>query len=520
MTSHAHAAYDHIRNYSFADPLREHRRSRPKLLAAVDGDLRLTWAELDARVNRLAHALSTRGVGEGDRILWLGQNSVKLFELLLATAKLGAVLCPANWRMSVPEIRRVVDDFDPKVIFWQQAEIGSAHSEARADETPNRIWCQHDGSDDDCFNAWIAAGQDVDTAATVDPDAPLLAIYTAAFDGRPNAALLPHSCLMLQSVLSGQGQAVSESTRFLVSGPMFHLGVLMGALATYAFGGCNVFVSRIDAAEILAIVGRERITHAFLPHPTVKQIGELNIDKEHDLSSLFPNGDLSAWRSPLVMPVTAPQMTKFGGYGQTEIGGLSVLAWLGGSGAGRPNPYTQVKILDESGAETLAGVAGEIAVRGPMVMCGYYNRDDENRVRTLNGWHRTRDLGMRNEDGSITFIGPKTSMIKSGVENIYPAEVESCLMQHPSVAGVCVIGVPDPKWDQNVKAIVVLRPGQSVTPNDLIEHCRARMASYKKPKIVTFVDALPMSPMGVDRAAVDKAHGGGGYPSAGVAKRT
>ncbi|MDB5430140.1 MAG: acyl-CoA synthetase [Caulobacter sp.] len=517
-----HNAYADIRRHTFADVLREHRRSRPGLLAAIDGGLRLTWAELDARVNRLAGSLMARGVVSGDRVLWLGQNSVKLFELVLAAAKIGALVCPANWRMTADEIRWAVEDFDPKVVFWQEAEIGAPHRGGDTAWSADRIWCQHDGDQHaegghDCFDAWIEASADIDPQIMVDPQSPLLAIYTAAFDGKPGAALLSHDAILLQSVISAQGQAINEASRYLVSGPMFHLGVLMGAFATYVVGGALAFVARVDAAEILGLVDAERVTHGFLPQPTVLQMKDLNPDGRYDIACLFKDGDVANWRSPLVMPAHAPMTLKPGGYGQTEIMGLSILAWFGGSGAGRPNPFTQVMILDDAGAEAATGAAGEIAVRGAMVMSGYWNRPDENIARTADGWHRTRDLGRRNEDGSIVFIGPKVSMIKSGVENIYPAEVEACLMGHPAVGGVCVIGVPDPKWDQNVKAVVMLKPGQAATPDDLIEHCRSRMASYKKPKVVEFVDALPRLPIGaVDRAAVDAAHGGGGYPSAGV----
>ena len=187
---------------------------------------------------------------------------------------------------------------------------------------------------------------------------------------------------------------------------------------------------------------------------------------------------------------------------------------LGGTGAGRPSPFIQVKLLDDAGKEVAAGEVGEIAVRGSMLMNGYHNRANENAVRSSNGWHRTRDLGKRLEDGSLAFMGPKTPMIKSAFENIYPAEVEACLRLHPSVANVCVIGIPDPKWDQRVKAVVELRVGQEASADELIEHCKSHIASYKKPSVIQFADALPRTAAGgVDRNAVDAAHGGGGYPA-------
>lgn len=509
-------AYRDIRLHGFGDLLREQRRSRPHMPAAVEGDLRLSFTELDARVNRLVTALRDRGIGAGDRLLWLGQNSVKLLEVLFACAKLGAILCPANWRMTVAETRETIADFDPKVVFWQEVETGEVHRTSRLGWQDGRLWVQHDGSDHDCFDVLLESGRDEDDQLRVDPDLPLLAIYTAAHSGRPGAALLSHTAILLQAMLSARGQAIDESTCYLMSGPMFHIGVLMGGFATFASGGCCVIVPRTDAADVARLIDAERVTHGFVPQPLLPGMIEAVAEHGYDLSSLFSTADLSDWAGPIVMPPHAPQRARRGGYGQTEIMGFSILLWLGGEAAGRPNMFTQVMLLDDDGNEVLDGENGEIAVRGPLVMCGYWNRDEENDYRTRAGWHRTRDLGVRRPDGSLAFVGPKTTMIKTGVENVYPVEVENCLRQHPAVADACVIGVPDPRWDQNVKAVVVLKSGEAGDPQAIIAHCKARIASFKKPKIVVFVDGLPRLPTGaLDRAAVDAAHGGGGYPRVG-----
>jgi long-chain acyl-CoA synthetase len=177
-------------------------------------------------------------------------------------------------------------------------------------------------------------------------------------------------------------------------------------------------------------------------------------------------------------------------------------------------PLAQVRIIDPSGKDVPAGEVGEIIARGPTVMIGYWGRADATARRLQGGWHHTGDLGRREQDGSISFIGTKQRLIKSAAENIYPAEVETCLRAHPSVAECGVIGVPDPTWAQSVKAIVALKPGQSATAEALIEHCRQRLASYKKPRTVEFVDALPRKSGGIDYAALDQRFGGGGYPGA------
>jgi len=508
-------AYPRIRRYGLGDLLREQRRSRPQMTAVIDAQHRYTFAQLDARVDRLVQVLKSQGVGENDRLLWLGQNSFRVMEVLLAAARLGALLCPANWRMTAQEARETIEDLRPKVVFWQEAEIGEAHRATRAAGQDPHHWIQHDAAEDDAggYEALLAAAPALDEDAPVDPERPVLAIYTAAFDGRPNAALLSHTTLLLQGLLNLHSQSIDERSSYLVSGPMFHVGVLMGTLATFVAGGRCVFVPRADARQLLELIAAERVTHGYLALPTIEQMRALNRDGRYDVSSLFPTPCMKDWKMPLVMPPGAPLMQHFGGYGQTEIGGLSVLAWVGGSAAGRSAPFLQIRIADESGRELPPGEVGEICARGPLVMCGYLHRDEENARRSRDGWHRTNDLGMRKEDGSLVFVGPKTTMIKTGVENVYPAQVEACLKNHPAVADACVIGVPDPVWQQNVKAIVVRKPDAEASAEALIEHCRERLASYKKPKTVVFADALPRTASGMlDRAAADALYGGGNYP--------
>jgi long-chain acyl-CoA synthetase len=208
-----------------------------------------------------------------------------------------------------------------------------------------------------------------------------------------------------------------------------------------------------------------------------------------------------------------------GGYGQTEVMGMATFTLLAGERPGealgthgRPSPLVQVRVVDEDDAERPAGEVGEIVVRGATVMNGYWNRPEENAVRSRNGWHHTNDLGRFEADGSFSFIAPKSRMLKSGAENIYPAEVENAIRAHPGVADCAVIGVPDDVWVQSVTAIVVRAGGHDLAPDDVVEWCRARIASYKKPRRVEFVDALPRAGFAVDYDELDRRFGGGGYP--------
>ena len=212
---------------------------------------------------------------------------------------------------------------------------------------------------------------------------------------------------------------------------------------------------------------------------------------------------------------TSPWARHPGGYGQTEVVGMLTFAALGAGalgGHGRTSPLLQVRIVDPDDREVAPGETGEITCRGPLVMNGYWNRPDETARRFRNGWHHTNDLGRREADGSLTFVGPKTRLIKSAAENIYPAEVEGAIRSHPDVADCAVIGVPDRKWTQSVTAIVVAREGATIAADDVIGYCRDRIASYKKPRHVEFVDAIPRQGFAVDYDALDARFGGGGYP--------
>jgi long-chain acyl-CoA synthetase len=204
------------------------------------------------------------------------------------------------------------------------------------------------------------------------------------------------------------------------------------------------------------------------------------------------------------------------GYGQTEVTGMPIVGGYGGKGtgnAGRPTPLTSVRILDPNGRECPVGEAGEICLRGDTVHLGYWNRPEINEQRFRFGWWHTTDLGRREADGTLSFLGTMTRMLKSGAENIFPAEVENCLEAHPAVKEAAVIGVPNERFLQDVKAVVVLNGTAAATADELIEHCKRNIASYKKPKTIEFLDALPRTAVGMkDYAALDEKFGGGGYP--------
>jgi acyl-CoA synthetase (AMP-forming)/AMP-acid ligase II len=504
-----------VTHVSLGDIPREHRRSFPDRTAVIDGEHRLTWPQLDDRITRAAHALAAAGVATGDRVLWLGQNSFRVFELIGACAKLGAMVCPVNWRQSADELAFVLADFAPRVVVWQDEEIGAAVRAARDLTASDATWWQHDADGPGTYEGALAEASDVDDFAPVDPDLAVLVIYTAAIHGRPNGSMLSHRNLLAMGMESAYLTDTTSDSVFLNSGPLFHIGNFQwDAMAVFLQGGANVFVRRVDAAELLDIVTAARVTSAFLMPPTIAEMTRLHSPDRHDLTCLRGGVFTPLWGG-IVAADDTPWGSAPGGFGQTEVGGLAVTNAHGGRGAGnagRPGPFSRVRVVDGEGRERPVGEAGEIVIGGETVHLGYWNRPELNTARMRDGWWHTTDLGRREADGTIQFIGTMTRMIKSAAENIYPAEVEACLERHPAVREAALIGVPDDRFVQSAKAVVALADGASATEEELIEHCRAHIATYKKPRSVEFVDALPRVDGAKDYAALDDKFGGGGYP--------
>lgn len=508
-----------VHDLTLADVCLEHRRSRPGRTALVCGDVRHTYAELHQRTDRLATALAGAGVGRGERVLWLGQNCHRLVELLVACAKLGAVLCPANWRQSAEELRTLLADARPAAVVWQREEIGDVVAEARSQWDGAERWLCHDAPDGDPegYEAFLAAAPAGDGPGAATAGDPVLMLYTAAFGGAPNGSLLSHRAVVAQGVMIAMVQRITEETVYLNSGPMFHMATLMTTFATLVMGGTNVMARRVEAEELCRIIERERCNYGFVMGPTALEILEVNADGRYDLSSLRTFGAGKRWNA-MVTVDDSPWGTHPAGYGQTEVTGMLTFNALGVGSAGtsgRPSPLVQVRVVDPEGRDVPDGETGEIVARGVTVHNGYFNRDQLNATRLRDGWWHTGDLGRREADGSLTFVAPLTRIVKSAAENIYPAEVEGCLLRHPAVKEAAVIGLPDPTWTQRVLAVVALEEGADAGAEELIEHCRAHIASYKKPSAVEFVDRLPRQGWAVDYDALDERFGGGGYPGTG-----
>jgi long-chain acyl-CoA synthetase len=334
--------------------------------------------------------------------------------------------------------------------------------------------------------------------------------------------MLSHRNLIAMGATTAWMGEIEDTAVFLNAGPMFHIGnYQFWGVPVFVHGGTNVVVRRVVAQELLPLLARERCTHAYLMPPTIAELVQLNREAGYDLTSLRASIAAHLWEG--MIPTDTSRYTRNGGgegkgYGQTELSGFAVTGSFGGLGlgnAGRPGPFLTMRILDSQGRECEVGEAGEICARGELVHLGYWNRPEINAQRFRFGWWHTTDLGRREPDGTISFLGTTTRMLKSAAENIFPAEVENCIEAHPAVKEAAVIGVPNERWAQDVKAVVVLHEGATADARELIEHCRTRIASYKKPKTVEFVESIPRTgTYGKDYQALDARFGGGGYPGA------
>ncbi|WP_329522018.1 AMP-binding protein [Spirillospora sp. NBC_01491] len=492
---------DRLHAFTLADMVREQARTLGPATAVVDGADRLSFAAMDRASNRWAHRLADRGVGAGDRVAWLGPGDARTLHALFAAAKLGAVLVPLNLRNTAAETAWALRAAGPAVVLTTTAHLpltagvdGLTVVDVEAPDEARALEAAPDGD--------IDPGADSDGGH--DDERPVLGVFTGAFSGRPRLALVTHRAIVTQSLVIAAYRLVEPgATRYLASGPMFHVGVHLKLLATYLFGGRAVLAPAADAETLCRLVQDERVTSALLFTPTIDRMAEVNAGGRFDLSSLRdvpaqPSGDGAAWYAMTGCP--RPDGPGTTGYGQTETYAMATFEARGpaGDGAfGRPSPVAVVRIEGPGGAEAAAGEAGEITVRGPQVMAGYADAPPPA------GRHRTGDLGIRHPDGTLDFLGPIQEVIKTGMENVYPAEVEIALKRHPAVADACVFGVPDPRWGQSVRAAVELTGGAECDPADLIEHTRRHIASYKKPRSVAIAARLPRTAGGgLDRAAI------------------
>jgi long-chain acyl-CoA synthetase len=477
----------------------------------IDDGRQLTFAEYKNQVNLLAIGISTAGIQKGDRIGVIGKNSLEFFLIYGAAAVLGAIVLPINWRLSADEVCFNLNDCEPKIVF-ADAEF-QPMLEAKRDELPSvkAIYnLKADLGEGLGFKPLMAAPGRVAPADIASSDG-LVIIHTAAVAGRPRGALLSHGNMLSANMHFNNCFGTTPDDVHLNLLPLFHVAGLFMATSAFHAGASNLNISKFDAKQTATLIQEKGGSLCFDFPPILDSILKAATEASLDIHSLRAVVGLGT------AEVIEQFQTLTGGvyycmYGQTETSSLATIGRYSDrpGSAGKTIPFADVRLVDDYDRPVAVGAVGEITVKGPMVFKGYWNLPEDNVHAFREGWHHTGDLGRFDSDGFLFYAGRKAEkeLIKPGGENVYPAEVEKVILQHPAVAQTVVIGVPDPKWKEGIKAVCQLHSGKSLTSQELIRFVGERIAGFKKPQYVEFVSELPLKADGTpDRATVKSLYG-------------
>ncbi|MEU6133255.1 AMP-binding protein [Saccharopolyspora sp. NPDC047091] len=482
----------------------------PRALAVHDVPTgrRVRWAELDRRVRRLANGLLGLGLRRGDRVAALSRNRVELLELYFACGRAGLVLQPLNWRLDTAELARLLRDATPQVVVTAAEWSVQVAELQRSCEVPH--WLEFGG--DGGYEELLAAASDAEPPGSehVGDHDPFFILYTGGTTGRSKGALHTHSSAEAGGAHQTVAERIVPGDVYLLTGQMFHIPIVLAM--NYLRHGCPLVLVDFAAEQALRVIEQERVS-AFLGITTMLNwmLAVPGFDR-YDLRSLR---NIQYGGGPMPTSVVRAALESFPcsliqGYGQTEGPGMAFLSQEDHAAAiagrhphrlrscGREGFGARLRVLDDSGAEVPRDgrTPGQIVVRSEANMARYWNRP-ELTARTLRaGWLWTGDVATWDEDRYVYVVDRAKDMIISGGENIYSVPVEEAVAAHPAVLECAVIGVPDPEWGENVKAVVVLKPGTTATEAEIISTARERLPSYQKPKSVDFVASLPKAPTG------------------------
>lgn len=498
---------------NLAHMVRERAKSRGNAIA-YEFEGRLTsFAEFDVNTNKVAHALIAMGVKKGDRIAYLGKNSDIYFELLMGAMKAGGVMAPVNWRLAGPEVAFIVEDCKALVLFLGPEFIALVRQ--IKDQLPGLrtiITTEGGAPEWQDFAAWRDAQSGDDPKLAIDTKDIAIQLYTSGTTGKPKGAMLSHANF-LNLVQTGNAEDKPEWNRWsiddvsLVAMPIFHIGGSGWGVMGLYHGARGVIAREFDPTKVLDYFEQSGITKLFMVPAAMQFVVRQPRAKTVDFSRL-KYMLYGASPIPAALLKECIEVFKCGFvqmYGMTETTGTIVALppedHVEGlermRSAGKALPGVEIAILDVDGKPLPPRRVGEIATRSGSNMAGYWNLPEATAAALRSdGWLRTGDAGYMDEDGYLYIHDRIKDMIISGGENIYPAEVESALCDHPDVAEAAVIGVPDDKWGEAVKAMVVMKPGKQATATDIINFTRERIAGYKTPKSVEFLPALPRNPSG------------------------
>ncbi|MBV9695174.1 MAG: long-chain-fatty-acid--CoA ligase [Alphaproteobacteria bacterium] len=502
--------FDFSRLKSVADISRVHAAERPDAVALDFRDRTTSFGELDKRASQVAQGLIGLGQRSGARVGYLGKNTDRYFEVLLGAFKARAVIVGVNWRLAPPEIAYVLNDARCEVLFVGR-EFYAAIESIRA-ECPNlKTVIAMDGEHASwpAYESWRDAQQARDPMLPIAPDDDVIQLYTSGTTGHPKGVQLTNANYL--SIFACLGNAplgqYEPADVVLIAMPFFHVAGVNIGLLTLAQGAHGIVLGETEPAEIVRLIQSKRVTYAFLVPALILFVLNHPLAKDADFSSLK---NISYGASPISDDVLLRARQVFGCeflqvYGLTETtGGGTFLLPADHDPArgklrscGQPAPGHEVRVVDGGGQALAPGEVGEIQIWSGNVMKGYWNKPDSTaKAIDAEGWFATGDAGFFDPDGYLYIHDRVKDMIVSGGENVYPAEVENAIMGHPAIADVAVIGVPDPRWGEAVKAIVVKKPGLAVSQADILAFARTRIAGYKLPKTVDFIDALPRNPTG------------------------
>jgi long-chain acyl-CoA synthetase len=494
------------------DLLTRAARCYPDKEAVVFEETRLTYRQVNERTNRLAAALVDMGVKRGDRVGVVCHNSHNFTEIFFACAKIGAASTNLNWRLSPKELAFLLNDAGPDIVFFSKRfEYLFEPMKADLKKTPRFVAVDGVFSKEMIdYEKLIAKYTPDEPRVTVADDDTVLLLYTSGTTGRPKGVMLTHKNMIANCISTIVEMEMNRDWNILGLLPIFHVGIFV--LIDMVWMGAKVtYVHSFDPVAIFELIQKEKTTvTAFTPVIFKFLLDHPDIDK-YDLSSLktiiyatapmpveLLKRSIKRFNCDFIqffgMTETSPTLTMLVREDHLLEGPEYKIKWLGS--AGRPVSNVQVRVIDEKGKDCPVGAIGEIIGKGDNVMKGYYNMPKETAEAIRDGWYYSGDMGYFDEYGYLFIADRKKDMIISGGENIYPREVEEAIHLIEGVADVSVIGVPDDAWGEAVKAIVVKKPGAELTEAMVIDHCKKNIASYKKPKSVDFVDALPRSALG------------------------
>jgi len=499
---------------NFALSIEENCKKYPERTCVVDGDIRLTYGEIEQRASRLARALAGMGVALGDRVAIFQTNCYQFVEMIYAIAKVGGIIVTLNFRLMGEETAYILNNSGAKILLVGDRYAGMIESIRK--ETPSLKQCICIGKPQPGmvgYEALLVAATDAPhPCAAVEKDDTAFLIYTSGTTGRPKGAMLTYDNV---SCLFGEE---SESTislgPMLVNVPMYHIAGINTASVTLHRAEKLVYLAQFEPGLFLDTIEKEAIACTYVVPTMLQAILDYPDFSRRNLSSLKLVG-YGASPMPLDLLLRAKRElpTDYANYfGLTEaMGTISVCSQedhkLEGteeeiarkthrlSGIGHEIAGVDIRIFDDQDREVPAGAVGEIVARGRRIMKGYWGNPAATEETLRGGWLHTGDLAFMDEDRYLYLQGRKKDMIIRGGENIYPVEIEAVLENHPQVAEVAIIGVPDAYWGEIVKAVIVLKPGQKATQEEIIDYCKRHMASYKKPALVEFRTSLPRNAM-------------------------